>query len=109
MSLRPLIGVSCCLRPLYGSPFHIAGDKYVRALLDGADALPLLIPALGDALPVPALLDRLDGLLLTGSPSNLEPHHYDGPPPPTDNLVDPARDATILPLIRAAIACELPI
>ena len=106
---RPLIGLTCCRSTLKQSPFHITGEKYITAVLDGAQALPLLIPALGDALPIDDLLDRLDGLLLTGSPSNVEPHHYDGPPPPEGNPTDPARDATTLPLIRRAIARGLPV
>jgi putative glutamine amidotransferase len=105
----PLVGVSCCLRSLKGSPFHVVGEKYITAVLDCAQALPLLIPALGERLPLDALIGRLDGLLLTGSPSNIEPAHYDGPPPPENNWIDPARDATTLPLIRHALAQGLPI
>jgi putative glutamine amidotransferase len=105
----PLVGLPCCRNELTQMPFHIVGDKYVAAVLHGADALPLLIPALGEDLPVDALLDRLDGLLLTGSPSNIEPHHYDGPPPPAGNPTDPRRDATTLPLIRRAVARGLPV
>jgi putative glutamine amidotransferase len=59
--------------------------------------------------PPETVLDVLDGLLLTGSGSNIEPHHYDGPPPPEENQTDPARDATTLPLIRSAIARGLPV
>ena len=105
----PLIGLSCCRSTLRESPFHIVEEKYIAAVLVGAGGLPVLIPALGDALSIDGLLDRLDGLLLTGSPSNVEPHHYDGPPPPEDNQTDPARDATTLPLIRRAIARGMPL
>jgi putative glutamine amidotransferase len=105
----PLVGLPCCRSEFKRMPFHIVGDKYVAAVLAGAEALPLLIPALGEALPVEALLDRLDGLLLTGSPSNIEPHHYDGPAPPDGNPTDPGRDATTLPLIRRAVARGLPV
>jgi putative glutamine amidotransferase len=107
--LRPLVGLTCCRSELKQSPYHIVGEKYITAVLDGAEALPLLIPALGTDLPIDDLLDRLDGLLLTGSPSNVEPHHYDGPPQPENNPTDPARDATTLPLIRRAIARGLPV
>jgi putative glutamine amidotransferase len=105
----PLVGLTCCRSPMNDSPYHIVGEKYIAAVLGGAEALPLLIPALGDQLPIEALLDRLDGLLLTGSPSNVEPHHYDGPPPPPANPTDPARDATTLPLIRSAVARGVPV
>jgi putative glutamine amidotransferase len=55
------------------------------------------------------LLARLDGLMFTGSPSNVEPHHYSGPPSDPGTLHDPARDATTLPLIRKAVAAGVPV
>ena len=72
-------------------------------------ALPLALPAFGAALDQGAVLDRVDGLLFTGSPSNVEPARYDGPPSADGTLHDPARDATTLPLIRAAIEGGVPI
>ena len=71
-------------------------------MAEGAGGLPLIVPALGDLLDQPALLERLDGLLFTGSPSNVEPHHYRGTASEPGTLHDPARDDTTLPLIRAA-------
>jgi len=56
------------------------GDKYARAVLDGAGGLPLLIPALAEELGLDDLLQRLDGLMFTGSASNVEPHHIRGRP-----------------------------
>ena len=55
------------------------------------------------------LLDTLDGVLLTGSPSNVEPHHYEGEPSRPGTAHDPARDATTLPLIRHAIDHGVPL
>ena len=55
------------------------------------------------------LLDRLDGLLLTGSPSNVHPSQYGGEPSHPETLHDPERDATTLPLIREAVRRDLPI
>ena len=55
------------------------------------------------------LLDACDGLLLTGSASNVEPHHYGGPASQPGTLHDPNRDATTLPLIPQAIAAGLPV
>lgn len=106
---RPLVGIPCCVKELGPHPFHVVGDKYIRAVSDGAGAVPMLLPALGDWYEWSALLDRLDGLLITGSPSNVEPHRYDGPAsaPGTDH--DPARDATTLPLIAAALARGMPV
>ncbi|MBI1205789.1 MAG: gamma-glutamyl-gamma-aminobutyrate hydrolase family protein [Azospirillum sp.] len=105
----PLVGVPACIRDLGEQPFHVVGDKYLRAISEGAGALPLLIPALGEAIDVELLLSRLDGLLITGSPSNVEPRHYAGPPSEPGTLHDPARDATTLPLIRAAVDRGVPL
>jgi putative glutamine amidotransferase len=105
----PLIGVPACTVQRDGFGFHQVGAKYVDAVIDGAGGLPLLIPALGPRLDFEALLDELHGLLITGSPSNVEPHLYGGPPPPPDSLRDPARDATTLPLIRRALERAVPL
>jgi putative glutamine amidotransferase len=105
----PLIGVPACLVQRDGFTYHQVGDKYVDSVIDGAGGLPLLIPALGPRLDFDALLAELDGLLITGSPSNVEPHHYGGPPPRPDNTRDPARDATTLPLIRRALDLAVPL
>jgi putative glutamine amidotransferase len=111
MDLPPLIGIPACLTADEGFGFHRVGDKYVAAVLDGAGGLPLLIPALGPRLDHAALLPRLDGLLITGARSNVEPHHYGGPAPAdaAADLRDPARDATVLPLLRAALAAGVPL
>ncbi len=105
----PLIGVPACLKESEGLPFHSAGDKYVAAVAAGAGGLPMLVPALGDAYDMDDLLGRLDGLLITGSRSNVAPHHYNGPPDRPESPQDPARDATTLPLIRAALAAGVPL
>jgi len=90
-------------------PFHAVGEKYIRAVIDGAGALPLLIPALGAELDVDELLRHLDGILFTGSPSNVEPHRYAGTPSAAGTLHDPHRDATTLTLIPRAIASGVPV
>lgn len=106
--MRPVVGIPCCTRQIGLHPFHIVGDKYIRAVTDGAGALPLLVPALGDGYDPDDLLDRLDGLLLTGSPSNVEPHHYAGPASREGTHHDPDRDSTTLPLIRRALDRGIP-
>ena len=105
----PLIGLPACARQIGIHPFHVVGDKYMRAVAEAAGGLPLTVPALGAALDFDAVLDRFDGLLFTGSPSNVEPARYDGPPSENGTLHDPERDATTLPLIRSAIERGVPI
>ncbi len=55
------------------------------------------------------LLEGFDGLLFTGSPSNVEPLHYQGPSSDPGTHHDPERDSTTLPLIRAAVAIGIPV
>jgi putative glutamine amidotransferase len=90
-------------------PFHCVGEKYIAAVAQAADAVPLLIPSLGEQADLDAILASVDGILLTGSPSNVEPHRYFGPPSDADTLHDPHRDATTLPLIPRVVAAGLPL
>src|SRR5579883_2655012 len=105
----PVIGIPACKREINEFPVHAVSDKYVAAVVDGMGGLPVLIPAAGAAADMAPLVHALDGLLLTGSPSNVEPHHYDGEPSREGTLHDPCRDATVLPLIRAALAAAVPV
>jgi putative glutamine amidotransferase len=109
MTVLPLIGLPACLIAEEKFVFHRVVDKYVMAVLDGAGGMPVLVPALGPRLEVAAVMERLDGLVLTGARSNIEPHHYQGPPPPEGSPKDPARDATTLPLIREAVTRGVPL
>ncbi|KFX70721.1 gamma-glutamyl-gamma-aminobutyrate hydrolase [Pseudomonas taeanensis MS-3] len=109
MSHLPLIGVTACTKQIGLHSYHIAGDKYLRAVVLGAGGMPLIIPSLGELIDQPTLLDNLDGLLFTGSPSNVEPHHYSGPASAPGTQHDPERDRTSLPLIKAAVAAGIPI
>jgi putative glutamine amidotransferase len=108
-----VIGVPCCRReiatPTGNHPAHAVVKKYVDAVIDGAGGMPFLIPAEGDVHWADAFIARVDGLLLPGSPSNVEPHHYAGMASLPDTLHDPARDAIALPLLRAAVKADLPV
>jgi len=89
--------------------YHLAGEKYLTAVRDGAGALPFVIPALGDSLDADLILSRVDGLMLTGSASNIEPHHYGGEPSQPGTLHDPRRDETTLRLIERALEIGVPL
>jgi putative glutamine amidotransferase len=109
--VKPLIGISCCTKQfgLFGMPNHAASDTYVRATDEVIGAVPVLLPANGPAADIETLLDRLDGIVLTGSRSNVQPTLYDGPPHAEGTPEDPARDGFTMPLIRAAIARGVPL
>ncbi|MEX0922215.1 MAG: gamma-glutamyl-gamma-aminobutyrate hydrolase family protein [Rhodovibrionaceae bacterium] len=109
MTSRPIVGVPACLKEIDELPFHAVGDKYLRAVAEAAEAIPLVIPAFGDEYDIPELLSRLDGLLFTGSPSNVHPSLYGHDATPEHEPHDAARDATTLPLIRAALDAGVPL
>lgn len=109
--VKPLIGISCCTKQfgVFGMPNHAASDTYVRATDEVIGAVPVLLPANGPAADIDTILDRLDGIILTGSRSNVQPTLYDGPPHAEGTPEDPARDELTLPLIRAAVARGVPL
>lgn len=109
MISKPLIGVPADRRIVDPHPFHMVGEKYVAAVRDGADGLPMIVPALGDSIDADAILSRIDGLMLTGSPSNVEPHHYEGEPSRPGTMHDQHRDETTLPLIERALETGVPV
>lgn len=90
-------------------PFHAVGEKYLTAVLEAADAVPLIVPALAQEIRLDELLERLDGLLFTGSPSNVEPHRYGGEPSDPGTWHDPHRDDVTLPLIPRAVEAGIPL
>ncbi len=109
MASLPLVGLPTDRKQIGPHPFLAVGEKYVRALVEGAGAIPLLLPALQPALPAEQFLEHLDGLLLTGAVSNIEPHHYSDEPSYEGNLHDTARDANTLPLVTRALSMGLPV
>ena len=109
MALKPLIGVTACVKEIGLHPYHVSGDKYLRAVSVAALGLPVVIPSLADLCEIKDLLHYVDGLLFTGSPSNVEPHHYSGPASMPGTHHDIFRDATTLPLIRKAIDAGIPV
>lgn len=105
--MTPVVLVSSCNRTLGAHVFHIAGEKYVDAVRL-AGALPLIAPPFAEH-ELPALLDAVHGVLLTGSPSNVHPSYF-GEAVHDDSLpLDPARDAWTLPLVRLALARGMPL
>lgn len=108
-SNTPIIGVPMCIKMSEGQNIHWVGDKYLRALTEVAGAYPLSFPALGEIIELDRLLDRLDGLMFTGSASNVAVHHYKGDPDRPESPQDPGRDGITLPLLRRAIEREMPI
>lgn len=102
-----IVGIPACTKTINNETQHATPARYGRALMEAAGAVPLLIPPVGEAQL--AVLDRLDGLLVSGSPSNVAPELYGVAASLTPGQHDPARDATTLPLIREALRRGMPL
>ena len=109
MNPKPIIAVPSDRRILDPHPSHVAGEKYLKALIDGSDALPFIVPSLVEDIDMDEVLERVDGVTLTGSYSNLEPHHYGGVASDENSLNDPHRDAMTLPLALRALEKGVPL
>ena len=108
--MRPLIGIPCCMKAFgaFAMPNHAVSDHYIKVVLGPIGGIPVLLPAAGESI-AGEVLPKLDGLMLTGSRSNVHPDLYAGPPHLEGTPEDIARDSTTLPLIRAALDRGLPL
>jgi putative glutamine amidotransferase len=106
---RPVIGIPADRRMIGPHPFHAVGEKYIAAVVQAADCLPMLIPVLETPLDVSQILAHVDGIFFPGSPSNVEPHRYGGAQSEAGTLHDPHRDETTLSLIPRAVASGIPV
>jgi putative glutamine amidotransferase len=94
--MKPVIGVLCC-NEVADRPIQAVASRFIEPLRHISGATVLLVPALADALDARALGERLDGLLLTGSRSNVAASRYGGRVGDEDRL-DEQRDAVALAL-----------
>ena len=94
---RPVLGIIACQRTVGTEPAQAVIERYIRPTMEYADVAALIIPSLPDLMSATEVASRLDGVLLTGSPSNVEPHRYaeDG----GDGPFDPGRDEIALAMV----------
>lgn len=105
---KPLVGVIADVKFIAPHPFHAVGDKYLKALVQASDVVPVLIPALSDQVSINSWLSRLDGVFLPGGYSMVHPDHYAGEHI-EGTLYDQARDHLSLQIIRAALDLGKPL
>src|SRR5438132_14418711 len=105
---KPLIGITCERTFTDGYHWHRVEEHYPIAVIETAGGIPVLIPVLAARLDQSALLQRLDGLLLTGGASNIEPDLYDRLSEQPNSPRDRLRDETVLALIPRAIELGVP-
>ena len=109
MTTLPVVGITTCRLEIAPHPYHVVQDKYVAAVRDAAGAVPLIVPSEGHATLPESIIDAIDGLVLTGSYSNIEPRRYGGTENGKETLRDPERDETTSRLIHAALRAGCPI
>ena len=106
---RPIIVIPSCTKSIGGLTFDTVGRKYSAAVSEVAECQPLLVPLGQSMADIGAVLDVADGILLSGSLSNVEPRHYSDELPLDPATVDRDRDELTLPLIRTAIERKIPL
>ncbi|AMX96323.1 MULTISPECIES: gamma-glutamyl-gamma-aminobutyrate hydrolase family protein [Mesorhizobium] len=106
---QPLVAISTDVRQFDNYTWHAAPQQYLEAAITGAGVFPVLVPSFGDRLDFDELLSSVDGVMVTGSKSNVHPSLYGGDASEANGPYDPARDATTLPLIRRAIERGVPL
>jgi putative glutamine amidotransferase len=104
---RPVLGIIACQRRVGSEPAQTVIERYIRPTMKYADVAALIVPSLPDLMSVSEVAHLLDGVLLTGSPSNVEPHRYgeeagDGP-------FDPGRDEIAMGLVDAMTSRGRPV
>jgi putative glutamine amidotransferase len=109
MQKKPIVLIPADVKQIGEHPFHAVGQKYLMAVAEAAGALPLLVPAVSSYIDLEDLLAVADGVLLTGSPSNVHPSHFGQVVHDTSLPLDAARDALTLKLIIATIAAGIPL
>jgi len=107
MASEAVIGIIGCVKPLEGETAHTIKVRYLDAVRAHSGLAAVIIPSLEDSSDIAAIVSRLDGILLTGSTSNMEPHNFGGRNGREPR--DPARDATALALIAAAQEAKIPV
>ncbi len=108
MSARPVLGIIACNRTVGVETAQAVMNRYATAAMRHADCAALIIPSLPDFMRADEVVGRLDGVLLTGTPSNVEPARY-GDAAEGDGPFDPDRDRMMTELVAAVIAAQRPL
>lgn len=100
---KPLIGISCS----HADNNSVVRRTYSEAVIR-AGGIPLLIPVTTDTITLADILERMDGLILTGG-EDVHPSYYHETPIEQLGEVDSLRDIYDLTLIHLADSLQMPI
>lgn len=106
---KPIIGVTADSYIVDHQAYQLVGDKYLHAITDVVGGIPFVLPVISELAQYPALIDKLDGILLTGSDSNVHPHYYNDTKHYKNMLLDTERDSFVLSLIPLILKQRLPV
>ena len=111
VTYKPIVGISTNETVGFnGRQFsYSTGKRYANAVMQFADAVPVLVPSCIDRNDLDVVLGSLHGLVLTGGRANIEPHHFNGSAFPKDEPIDPERDRVALDLVPACVDRGIPI
>ena len=102
-----IIGNSYLINDQY--PAQAAGTMNVEAVAKVCQAVPLIVPALGDLIDVSELMTVCDGFVFTGARPNVHPEEYGQEETEAHGAFDRDRDRLTLPLIRACVEAGVPV
>ena len=105
--MTKIIGIIADTGNLHGNRVFFSGERYLQALTDLTDLHPILIPPLGGN--IMSLLDKVDGVMLTGNVSNVHPSRYGQNETEKHPPYDEDRDSTAIPYLNKIIANEIPL
>lgn len=108
MTARPVLGIIACNRTVGVETAQAVMNRYATAAMQYADCAALIIPSLPEFMRAEEIVGRLDGVLLTGTPSNVEPGRY-GDAAAGEGPFDPDRDRMMIELVEAVIAAQRPL
>lgn len=106
---QPLVAVTSDVMTFERRTWHAAAEQYLAAVHTTAGVIPVIVPSFGNSLDIDAILDRMDGVVATGSKSNVHPSSYGVEPSLAHEPYDVSRDATALPLLRRAVDRGIPV
>jgi putative glutamine amidotransferase len=108
--MRPVVGViGNAHRVENRFNIHGVGERNLRAVAEVAGALPLMFAGTPDVTDIGALLQAVDGILLTGARANVHPSRFRQEPHPAHEPYDEGRDALALALVEACVAEGVPV
>src|ERR1044071_1762062 len=107
---RPVAGgIGNAYRVEHRFQAQMVGERNLRAITDVAGALPLMFAGSPEITDIGALLDVVDGVVLTGARANVHPTRFKTEPHEKHEPYDIHRDDVALALAEACVARGIPI